>query len=166
MWKGSNQVVNNHGRKKLNRSGSDSSNSFHALQSILQRQDMLMYQKSDLIGKGTYGEVYKALDQNTGGLFAVKCITISSKLSTDERIQELRNIENEIINLQSLKHPNIVKYISSKVIDNDRIEIVLEWVPGGSIKHIMRKFGSFQTNLNLVRNYTYQILKGLQYLHE
>jgi len=30
------------------------------------------YQKNNLIGKGTFGEVYTALDLRTGGLLAVK----------------------------------------------------------------------------------------------
>ena len=41
----------------------------------------------------------------------------------------------------------------------------MEWVPGGSIRHLINKFGSFQSNIDLVRIYTYQILQGLLYLH-
>ena len=41
----------------------------------------LDYQKGDLIGKGTFGKVYKALEKRNGSLFAVKAISLSRKLS-------------------------------------------------------------------------------------
>ena len=124
------------------------------------------YQKSDLIGAGTFGKVYKALDKRTGGLIAVKSITLSKKLSASDRQYELKQIENEITNLRDLDHPNIIKYLYSQVISDHKIDIILEWVPGGSIKHLIDKFGCFESNLDLVRIYTFQILHGLRYLHQ
>ena len=68
------------------------------------------YQKNTLIGKGTFGHVYAALDLSTGGLLAVKCIKLSQKTDPERRNQELQTIENEVNLLKNLDHPNIVKY--------------------------------------------------------
>ena len=45
----------------------------------------------------------------------------------------------------------------------DAIHIFLEYVPGGSIASLLAKFGPFQEPV--IRRYTRQILKGLEYLH-
>ena len=39
----------------------------------------------------------------------------------------------------------------------------MEYVPGGSIASLLRKFGRFEEPL--VRVYTRQVLRGLEYLH-
>ena len=57
--------------------------------------------------------MYNALDKRSGGLIAVKSIALSKKLSLAERQSELKQIENEILNLRDLEHPNIVKYIQA-----------------------------------------------------
>ena len=43
------------------------------------------------------------------------------------------------------------------------LAVFLEFVPGGSIASMLKRFGKF--NENLVRVYTKQILLGLEYLH-
>ena len=45
----------------------------------------LDYQKDNLLGKGTFGEVYSALDQRTGGLMAVKSIKLTKKTDPEKR---------------------------------------------------------------------------------
>lgn len=44
------------------------------------------------------------------------------------------------------------------------VYIFQEWVPGGSVAHLLKRFGPFK--LSIVKTYTRQILKGLAYLHE
>jgi serine/threonine protein kinase len=43
------------------------------------------------------------------------------------------------------------------------VNIFQEWVPGGSIAHLLKRFGPFR--VGVVRTYTRQILEGLEYLH-
>ena len=50
---------------------------------------MFQYKKNNLIGRGTFGKVYTALDQQTGGLLAVKCIKLSDKTDPEKRKQDL-----------------------------------------------------------------------------
>jgi serine/threonine protein kinase len=94
-----------------------------------------------------------------GRLFAVKQLLIS--LSKPETIKELQN-EVEIIS--GLSHRNIVGYLGAKI--DARLQVVnifQEWVPGGSVAHLLKRFGAFTQHV--VANYTRQILMGLSFLH-
>lgn len=64
--------------------------------------------------------------------------------------------------LSRLNHANIVKYIGAMTTKN-KISIFLEYIAGGSISSLLKKYGKL--NENIIRLYTIQILKGLEYLH-
>ena len=49
-------------------------------------------------------------------------------------------------------------------IDEDHLNIFLEYVPGGSVTALLRNYGAFEEPL--VKNFVRQILEGLNYLHE
>ncbi|XP_044412849.1 mitogen-activated protein kinase kinase kinase ANP1 isoform X3 [Triticum aestivum] len=49
------------------------------------------------------------------------------------------------------------------VREEDTLNILLEFVPGGSIQSLLEKLGSFPEAV--IRKYTKQILQGLEYLH-
>lgn len=49
-------------------------------------------------------------------------------------------------------------------MDEDHLNIFLEYVPGGSVTSLLRNYGAFEEPL--VRNWVRQILTGLNYLHE
>lgn len=61
---------------------------------------------SEIIGEGTFGQVYKGLNCSTGELLAVKQISLTD--GTEEEVQTLRK---EIDLMQDLVHPNIVRYL-------------------------------------------------------
>ncbi len=66
--------------------------------------------------------------------------------------------------MRDLEHPNIVKYIYTDISeDKDGVDILLEYVPGGSIRSLLDKFGVLDEKI--IRIYTRQILQGLDYLH-
>jgi mitogen-activated protein kinase kinase kinase len=54
-------------------------------------------------------------------------------------------------------------YIDSS-IDDEYLNIFLEYVPGGSVTALLRSYGAFEETL--VKNFVRQILQGLDYLHE
>lgn len=54
--------------------------------------------------------------------------------------------------------------IIASCIDDDHLNIFLEYVPGGSVTSLLRNYGAFEEPL--VRNWVRQILLGLNYLHE
>ncbi len=116
--------------------------------------------KGKLLGEGSFGKVYEAFDENKGKMVAVKefKIKLISELS-DERLQSLKD---EAYLLAKLNHPNIVKFYG--VISNEStFMILLELVAGGSIAKLIDTYKPFPENV--LKKYTYQILKGLEYLH-
>ncbi|XP_037430899.1 mitogen-activated protein kinase kinase kinase ANP1-like [Triticum dicoccoides] len=73
----------------------------------------------------------------------------------------IRELEEEVKLLKNLSHPNIVRYLGT-VREEDTLNILLEFVPGGSIQSLLGKLGSFLEAV--IRKYTRQILQGLGYL--
>lgn len=120
------------------------------------------WQKGALIGSGSYARVHLGLNLDTGELIAVKQVELSAEKLLPEQHAEIRALQSEIGILRNLKHENIVQYLGSSV-ENNTLNIFLEYVPGGSISSLLRKFGSLPEHL--VRLYTKQILQGLRYLH-
>ena len=94
------------------------------------------------------------------GLMAIKVLRIPSK-NKSSIVEEL---QREIDLMRSLNHPNIVRYLGAEVdTSNNVLNIFQEWVPGGSVSSMLKKFGPF--SINVVKLYATQILKGLAYLH-
>jgi serine/threonine protein kinase len=75
---------------------------------------------------------------------------------------QIEALQQEISVLRTLQHENIVRYLGCSVEDNT-FNIFLEYIPGGSIASVIKKFSSL--NENVIRRYTKQILMGLEYLH-
>ncbi|MCO5598345.1 hypothetical protein L7F22_052439 [Adiantum nelumboides] len=109
--------------------------------------------KGILLGQGTFGTVHEGLNLEDGSFFAVK---VSSKEDISPEIQQ------EVDVLSKLDHPNIVRYFGSSIVER-RLCIFLELVRMGSLDSILRKFKRFEDYT--IRNYTKQILLGLEYLH-
>ena len=57
-----------------------------------------------------------------------------------------------------------MKLIDCKVEEKKNIYIVLEYIENGSLKDTLEKFGYFPEGL--VSKYSYQVLQGLNYLHD
>ncbi|XP_057973343.1 mitogen-activated protein kinase kinase kinase 5-like isoform X2 [Malania oleifera] len=114
-----------------------------------------------LIGRGTFGSVYVATNRETGASCAMKEVDI---IPDDPQSAEcVKQLEQEIKVLRQLKHPNIVQYYGSDIID-DHLYIYLEYVHPGSINKYVRERCATITE-SVVRNFTRHILSGLAYLH-
>ncbi|KAG6751620.1 hypothetical protein POTOM_043817 [Populus tomentosa] len=145
----------------------------------------IRYRKGELIGCGAFGHVYMGMNLDSGELLAIKQVKydflgyglgsdaemgfgdfqvlIAANGATRERAQDnIRELEEEVKLLQNLSHPNIVRYLGT-VREEETLNILLEFVPGGSISSLLGKFGSFPEPV--IRAYTKQLLLGLEYLH-
>ncbi|EIN14140.1 kinase-like protein [Punctularia strigosozonata HHB-11173 SS5] len=121
--------------------------------------------RGELIGRGTYGRVYLALNATTGEMIAVKQVEIPRTLSDKEDTRQVSVVEalkSESETLKDLDHPHIVQYLGFEETPSF-LSIFLEYVPGGSIGSCLRKHGKF--NEDVTKSFTEQILNGLEYLH-
>eukprot|EP00292_Cryptomonas_paramecium_P010990 CAMPEP_0113713272 /NCGR_PEP_ID=MMETSP0038_2-20120614/31901_1 /TAXON_ID=2898 /ORGANISM="Cryptomonas paramecium" /LENGTH=324 /DNA_ID=CAMNT_0000639983 /DNA_START=106 /DNA_END=1077 /DNA_ORIENTATION=- /assembly_acc=CAM_ASM_000170 len=110
-----------------------------------------------MIGSGTFGCVFQAMDDESGEIIAVKTVTISSG-----KVRAVNALKQEIETLRKLSHPNIVRYKGALTFQ-DRLCVAMEYCSGGSISTVLSRFGAFEDLV--VRKYTRQILTGLEYLH-
>lgn len=86
----------------------------------------------ELIGKGSYGQIYKAYASAQNKEYAVKMI------SSDADPDSLVSIEREIQIMLSCSHPNIVKCYSVEVVD-EMVWIVMDYYSRGSLADIMAR---------------------------
>ncbi|KAG2561626.1 hypothetical protein PVAP13_8KG169204 [Panicum virgatum] len=95
-----------------------------------------------------------------GQMCAIKEVKV---ISDDSNSKEcLRQLNQEIVLLSQLSHPNIVQYYGSD-LSNETLSVYLEYVSGGSIHKLLQEYGPFGEAV--LRSYTAQILSGLAYLH-
>jgi serine/threonine protein kinase len=117
--------------------------------------------KRELLGKGSFGMVYRAMDLDTNRIIAVKEVVIAPGQLRPEQLSDIRN---EITVMQKLTHPNIVKCLGEHWDGVQYLRIYMDYVAGGTISSVLRSFGKFQENQ--VSRFAAQILSGLSYLHE
>ena len=73
-------------------------------------------------------------------------------------------MKTEVQLLRELQHPNVVTYYQTDLpTDYSGIFVVLEYVPGGSLKRLISKYGHLEESI--VKTYIKQLLEGLKYLH-
>ena len=122
--------------------------------------------KGELIGKGTYGRVYLALNATTGEMIAVKQVELP-RTAADRDSSRQRSIvsalKSEIETLKDLDHPNVVTCLGFEET-LDTLSIFLEYVPGGSIGSCLRRYGKFEEDMT--SSFLNQTLQGLAYLHK
>ncbi|PFH50794.1 hypothetical protein AMATHDRAFT_144238 [Amanita thiersii Skay4041] len=121
--------------------------------------------RGELIGKGTYGRVYLAMNANTGEMMAVKQVELPqtpSDRNDSRQASVVQALKLECETLKELDHPNIVQYLGFEETPSN-LSIFLEYVPGGSVGSCLLKHGRFDENVT--KSFTYQILDGLHYLH-
>merc|ERR1740121_1495771 len=118
------------------------------------------WQRGRMVGRGSLGRVYKALDEDTGTVMAVKEVPIDLNSESDKKY--LEDLENEVSIMRELKHPHIVSYLGHDYMDS-ALYMYIEHMPGGSLTQALTQFGPFDESL--LRDYASQILCGLEHLH-
>ncbi|EAR88467.2 plant dual-specificity MAP kinase kinase family domain protein (macronuclear) [Tetrahymena thermophila SB210] len=121
----------------------------------------IRWQSGEVLGTGSFGQVILGMNIDTGEFMAVKQVHIGGYNQKD-RQEKIQQIQSEIEALRNFSDKNIVRYIGIKKSETS-INIFLEYVPGGSISSLLYRYGKF--NETLIRKFTQQILKGLEYLH-
>jgi len=117
------------------------------------------YLLGEQIGTGGTSLVYKAINQHTGAIRAVKEIPLDHVSPA-----QLERITSEVELLSRLEHANITKYEGAIKVGK-RLYILLEYAENGSLARVVHpsRFGAFPESLAAV--YAAQVLRGLAYLH-
>ncbi|KAG5419606.1 BCK1 [Candida metapsilosis] len=114
--------------------------------------------KGELIGRGSFGDVYLGLNVTTGEMLAVKQVVQSNKLD----LEGIMALHKEVETMKDLDHKHIVQYLGYEK-KNNTYSLFLEYVAGGSIAMCLRSYGKFDETL--IQIITKQVLLGLEYLH-
>uniref|UniRef100_A0A8D3DHK8 non-specific serine/threonine protein kinase n=1 Tax=Scophthalmus maximus TaxID=52904 RepID=A0A8D3DHK8_SCOMX len=105
------------------------------------------------IGSGTYGDVYKARNVNTGELAAIKVIKL-------EPGEDFAVVQQEIIMMKDCKHSNIVAYFGS-YLRRDKLWISMEYCGGGSLQDIYHVTGPLsESQIAYMSRETLQVAYG------
>lgn len=118
------------------------------------------WKAGEMLGVGSYAQVFKAFDLESGELFAVKRILFNP--NNIAQTKYIKDLEAEVSILQSAHNEHVVRYLGSEVIQ-DNFCIYLEYLPGGSLSKLLYNLGALSEIT--IRAYLIQILKGLVYLH-
>ncbi|KAJ9097700.1 hypothetical protein QFC21_004737 [Naganishia friedmannii] len=122
------------------------------------------YQFRETLGTGTFAEVKKAIEVETGVVRAIKCIT-KHKFANNPKTMQL--FQREVSILESLDHENICRLI--EVWDDpQQLYLVLEFIDGGDLlDYIMKRANNPGPGLseNETIDLTKQICSGMAYTH-
>jgi len=119
--------------------------------------------QSDLLGKGGFSRVYKALDKKLNRQVALKIYKTGD-------VSERYSLGSEIQRVINLDHPNVSRYLDIDDIENEnafgeveKIQVcVMELLDGGNILNYYRAHPDETLLIRLLVN----VLNGLAYLHE
>ncbi|CAK9147540.1 unnamed protein product [Ilex paraguariensis] len=125
----------------------------------LVRKSADSYDKLAKVGHGTYSNVYKARDRETGKIVALKKV----RFDTSEP-ESVKFMAREIIILQKLDHPNIIKL---EGLATSRMQyslyLVFDFMQSDLTRVISRPEGKLTEPQ--VKCYMKQLLSGLQHCH-
>nr|XP_030128779.3 serine/threonine-protein kinase PAK 3 isoform X1 [Taeniopygia guttata] len=106
------------------------------------------------IGQGGFGTVYKAINPATGDVVALKKMPLR-KRSRNELVV------NEIQVMKENRHPNIVNYIDSYLVNED-LWLVMEYVDGGTLTSVLVQVFMEE---RIIAAISRECLKALDFLH-
>lgn len=116
------------------------------------------YQIGEVLGVGTVGTIYRAIDRHTGLPFAIK--KLHPTVSADRLIRA--RFRREMLILDRLYHPNIVRYYGGGE-ENGLLYYVMELVDGGTVKALLETDGPLPWQA--VTDIGRQLCSALQFAH-
>ncbi|KAG9392104.1 Protein kinase domain [Carpediemonas membranifera] len=109
----------------------------------------------EMVGKGSFGEVWKAMNKRTQEIVAIKNIDL------EEADDDIEDIRKEISILSELESDYVTRYYGS-FIEGTRLSIVMEYLGGGSVFDIMQQTDISEAYIAIIMR---EVLSALKYLH-
>lgn len=129
-----------------------------SINDLISKEDPnLIYNNQKKIGEGAAGEVFRASQNQTGSVVAIKKMPLSN--------QNLKLLVTEIKIMKTSRHPNIVTYFDSYVV-GEVIWVVMEFMERGCLTEILEQFSYVQMSESAIANVCKATLEGLNYIHK
>ncbi|MGL4419102.1 MAG: protein kinase domain-containing protein [Gemmataceae bacterium] len=89
------------------------------------------YRLTDFIGKGAFGEVWKAIDTKSGKLVAIKIIDLTASTAAQKELRAFNLIKN-------LEHPHLVPIFTARLKDIEGREIDFERAESARARGVLK----------------------------
>ncbi|KAJ4901578.1 Protein kinase superfamily protein [Raphanus sativus] len=109
------------------------------------------------VGDGTFGNVWRAVNKQTGEVVAIK--KMKKKYYSWEECINLREVKS----LSRMNHPNIVK-LKGVIRENDILYFVFEYMEC-NLYQLMKDRPKLFAESD-IRNWCFQVFQGLSYMHQ
>lgn len=114
------------------------------------------YRRCELVGRGSFGEVFRGEELSSGDVVALKLVDL--EVVSDE----IEVIQREIRVMSQISTPEVVQYRTS-FMEGSTLWIVMEYLAGGSLKELVDAVGPLPEDA--VATVMRALAKGLRYVH-
>lgn len=118
------------------------------------------YTLEDKVGEGGFGDVFRAIDDNTGMEVAIKC----SRPNEYDKIKDFeQRFMREVSCISKLRHPGIVQLFDYGSLPNRTLYLVMEYVCGLNLEVLIKRDAPY--SYVFASNIVLQILDALSEAH-